>query len=77
MTKAPIMVLHGTADSAISMSDFASLAEQLETAQVSHEMITYSDAPHAFTVFGSLRYRQDANEKSWTSFSQFLTATTR
>ncbi|WP_038177324.1 dienelactone hydrolase family protein [Vibrio pacinii] len=77
MTKAPIMVLHGTADSAISMSDFASLAEQLETAQVSHEMITYSGAPHAFTVFGSPRYRQDADEKSWASFSQFLTATTR
>ena len=77
MTKAPIMVLHGTADSAISMSDFASLAEQLEAAQVSHEMITYSGAPHAFTVFGSPRYRQDADEKSWVSFSQFLTATTQ
>lgn len=75
-TTAPILVLHGTADSAIPMSQFASLAEQLETANVKHEMITYSGAPHAFTVFGSPRYREDADRKSWASFSNFLTATT-
>ncbi|MDC5706188.1 dienelactone hydrolase family protein [Vibrio europaeus] len=76
-TTAPILVLHGTADSAIPMSQFASLAEQLETAKVKHEMITYSGAPHAFTVFGSPRYREDADRKSWASFSNFLTATTQ
>ncbi|MCG9581046.1 dienelactone hydrolase family protein [Vibrio tubiashii] len=76
-TTAPILVLHGTADSAIPMSQFASLAEQLESASVKHEMITYSGAPHAFTVFGSPRYREDADRKSWTSFSNFLTATTQ
>jgi dienelactone hydrolase len=59
------------------MSQFASLAEQLETANVKHEMITYSGAPHAFTVFGSPRYREDADRKSWASFSNFLTATTQ
>ena len=76
-TTAPILVLHGTADSAIPMSQFASLAEQLETAKVKHEMITYSGAPHAFTVFGSPRYREDADRKSWASFSNFLSATTQ
>lgn len=76
-TTAPILVLHGTADSAIPMSQFASLAEQLESASVKHEMITYSGAPHAFTVFGSPRYREDADRKSWASFSNFLTATTQ
>lgn len=76
-TTAPILVLHGTADSAIPMSQFASLAEQLETANVKHEMITYSGAPHAFTVFGSPRYREDADRKSWASFSNFLSATTQ
>lgn len=76
-TTAPILVLHGTADSAIPMSQFASLAKQLETANVKHEMITYSGAPHAFTVFGSPRYREDADRKSWESFSNFLTATTQ
>lgn len=76
-TSAPILVLHGTADTAIPMSQFASLAEQLETAGVEHEMITYSGAPHAFTVFGSPRYREDADNKSWASFTQFLSVRTQ
>lgn len=75
-TTAPIMILHGTADSAIPMSQFAELAEQLETAKVPHEMITYSGAPHAFTVFDSPRYREDADKKSWDSFTRFLAANT-
>ncbi|MGD8230952.1 dienelactone hydrolase family protein [Vibrio sp. TRT 1302] len=76
-TTAPIMILHGTADSAIPMSQFAELAEQLETAKVPHEMITYSGAPHAFTVFDSPRYREDADKKSWDSFTRFLAANTK
>ncbi|MGR5286106.1 dienelactone hydrolase family protein [Vibrio maritimus] len=75
-TKAPIMVLHGTADSAIPMSEFAGLAVELEENGINHEMITYSGAPHAFTVFGSDRYREDADKKSWTAFSTFLKETT-
>ena len=75
-TTAPILVLHGTADSAIPMSQFAALATELEQANVKHEMITYSGAPHAFTVFGSPRYREDADEKSWASFTQFLATAT-
>ncbi|NOH78883.1 dienelactone hydrolase family protein [Vibrio sp. RE86] len=75
-TTAPILVLHGTADSAIPMSQFAGLATELEQANVKHEMITYSGAPHAFTVFGSPRYREDADKKSWASFTQFLATAT-
>lgn len=75
-TKAPIMVLHGTADTAISMKEFAGLAVELEESGVNHEMITYSGAPHAFTVFGSDRYREDADKKSWMAFSAFLKETT-
>ncbi|MFA0087745.1 dienelactone hydrolase family protein [Vibrio sp. 10N.261.51.F12] len=75
-TTAPIMVLHGTADAAIPMSQFAELAVELEQNNVSHEMITYSGAPHAFTVFGSKNYREDADKKSWTAFSEFLVAKT-
>ena len=66
------MILHGTADSSITMEDFAKLAVELEKSGVSHEMISYSGAPHAFTVFGSDRYREDADKKSWTRFSEFL-----
>ena len=38
-------------------------------------MITYSGAPHAFTVFGSERYRKDADEKSWQRFTGYLATT--
>jgi len=70
--KGEVLVLHGTADAAISMDEFAGLAKELEAAGVPHEMITYSGAPHAFTVFGTDRYREDADEKSWDRFLSFL-----
>lgn len=71
-TKGGILVMHGSADSAITMDQFAALANELETAAVEHQMVTYSGAPHAFTVFGGERYRQDADRKSWALFGQFL-----
>ena len=69
------MILHGTADKAITMDQFADLAKELETAGVAHEMITYSGAPHAFTVFGSKRYQEAADKKSWKRFTEFLADT--
>jgi dienelactone hydrolase len=74
-TKGKLLILHGTADTAITMDQFASLANALEKQGVSHEMITYGGAPHAFTVFGSSRYREDADQKSWARFSAFLKQT--
>ncbi|PSU14094.1 dienelactone hydrolase family protein [Photobacterium gaetbulicola] len=71
-SKGNILVLHGAADSAIPMSDFAVLSGELEKAGVSNEMIVYSGAPHAFTVYGSDNYRQDADYKSWQRFLTFL-----
>ncbi|MZI95880.1 prolyl oligopeptidase family serine peptidase [Vibrio sp. CAIM 722] len=76
-TTAPIMILHGSADTAIPMSEFAQLATELEQNHVPHEMITYSGAPHAFTVFGSDRYRADADKKSWQALTRFLSAQTK
>jgi dienelactone hydrolase len=73
--KGKLLILHGTADTNITMDDFARLANELEATGVQHEMITYSGAPHAFTVFGSSRYREDADKKSWSRFSQFLKET--
>lgn len=75
-TKGEVLVLHGTADESVSMTDFANLATELEKAGVKHEMTSYSGAPHAFTVFGSDRYRKEADEKSWTRFRGFLKETT-
>jgi len=76
-TKGRILILHGTADSSVTMAQFAALAEAMEAAHVSHEMITYSGAPHAFTVFGTERYREDADKKSWKRFTEFLDQTLR
>jgi len=74
-TKGKLLILHGTADKNITMDQFATLATELEEYGVSHEMITYGGAPHAFTVFGEQRYRKDADQKSWKRFSEFLTET--
>ncbi len=71
-TKGNILVLHGSADTAISLDDFSGLAKELESAGVSNEMITYSGAPHAFTVIGSKRYHEEADKKSWARFSDYL-----
>ena len=76
-TKGKVLVLHGSADSHVSLADFAALASELEMAGIPHEMITYSGAPHAFTVFGSDSYRKDADEKSWQRFGEFLKETLR
>ena len=73
--KGSYLILHGTADSMISMSDFANLAEQLEEKGLKHEMITYSGAPHAFTVFDSKSYHKDADQKSWKQFTEWLAST--
>ena len=73
--KGKILILHGTADQAITMDQFAGLAKELETAGVEHEMITYSAAPHAFTVFGEKSYQESADQKSWKRFQEFLAET--
>lgn len=72
-----LLIFHGTADTSITMDDFAMLAKELEKEGAAHEMIAYGGAPHAFTVFGGERYRKDADEKSWQRFGDFLEATLR
>ena len=67
-----ILVMHGSADTAITMDQFADLANQLEAAGIAHEMITYGGAQHAFTVFGDNRYQEAADKKSWKRFTEFL-----
>ena len=71
-TRGEILIMHGSADSAITMDQFAGLAKELEAAGIAHEMITYSGAQHAFTVFGGNRYQEAADKKSWKRFQEFL-----
>ncbi|WP_205576896.1 dienelactone hydrolase family protein [Photobacterium salinisoli] len=71
-TKGNVLVFHGAADTAVTMEEFVSLNKSLESAGIENEMIVYSGAPHAFTVFGSDRYREDADKKSWQRFLEYL-----
>lgn len=70
--KGKFLILHGSADTSITLDMFLALANQLEANHIDHEMITYSGAPHAFTVFGRPSYREDADKKSWKRFTEFL-----
>ncbi|MCJ7774905.1 MAG: dienelactone hydrolase family protein [Desulfobulbaceae bacterium] len=74
-TRGKILIMHGSADTAITMDQFADLAKELESAGVAHEMITYGGAQHAFTVFGENRYQETADKKSWKRFTAFLEET--
>jgi dienelactone hydrolase len=68
----PVLVLHGGADTAITMGDVAGFAEELEAAGVTYTIEVYSGAPHAFTVFGSSRYQERADRESWDAFTAFM-----
>jgi dienelactone hydrolase len=68
----PIPIMHGGADSSITMTDVAALAEELEASGTPYEIQVCSGAPHAFTVFGADRYQETADEESWNAFNDFL-----
>lgn len=74
-TTGEILVFHGSADDSVSLESFVTLGKTLEAAKVPHEMITYSGAPHAFTVFDSDRYDARADERSWKRYLDFLANT--
>ena len=74
-TTGEILVFHGSADESVSLESFATLGKTLEAAKVPHEMVTYSGAPHAFSVFGSDRYDARADKRSWQRYLDFLAET--
>ena len=74
-TEGSLLIMHGSADSAITLDQFAALAKELESAGVPHEMVTYSGAQHAFTVFDGSRYQEAADKKSWKLFHEYLADT--
>ena len=69
---APILIMHGGADTSVTMADFAALTEELEAAGATYTAEVYSGAPHAFTVEGSDRYQERADTQSWAVFQAFL-----
>ncbi|MBV5279152.1 MAG: dienelactone hydrolase family protein [Campylobacteraceae bacterium] len=74
-TKGDIIIFHGSADTSVSLAEFAGLIGELETTKIKHEAISYSGAPHAFSVFGTERYKEDADRKSWDRFVGYLKET--
>lgn len=70
-TTTPILILHGGADTGIPNSLAASLADDLEASGTPYRLEVYSGAPHAWTVFGSERYREGADKESWDAFLSF------
>lgn len=67
----PIQILHGGADTGIPNSLAAALADELEASGTPYELEIYAGAPHAWTVFGSSRYREKADTQSWDAFLTF------
>ena len=70
--KAPMRVYHGGADQGPDMATFAGFVTELEAAGTPYKAEVYAGAPHAFTVFGSERYREEADARSWADFQSFL-----
>jgi dienelactone hydrolase len=69
---APIYIAHGGADEAVPLDQLTTLVRELESAGVTYQAEIHSGAPHAFTVFGTDRYRGRADAYSWASFSLFV-----
>jgi len=71
-TKAPVLLLHGSADPVSGMEDLASLLNQLKEAGVPHDAEVFGGARHSFTVAGSRDYDADADARSWDALMRFL-----
>ncbi|MEL0023840.1 MAG: dienelactone hydrolase family protein [Alphaproteobacteria bacterium] len=71
-TKAPVLLLHGSADPVSGMDDLAALLNQLQAAGVAHDAEVFGGARHSFTVAGSRDYDESADSKSWDALMRFL-----
>jgi dienelactone hydrolase len=68
----PLLIMHGGADTSVTMDHVTALTQELEASGTPYEIQIYSGAPHAFTVFGSDRYRERADQESWQAFTDCL-----
>ena len=71
-TKAPVLLLHGSADPVSGMNSLAFALQQMQAAEISHAAEVYGGARHSFTVPGSRDYHSAADEKSWQALLRFL-----
>ncbi|MEI4234399.1 dienelactone hydrolase family protein [Roseovarius sp. D22-M7] len=68
----PLLIMHGGADTSITLDDVATLGAEMEEAGTTYRIEIYSGAPHAFTVFDGDRYDERADAESWSAFTAFL-----
>ncbi len=71
----PLMILHGGADTSVTMDDVATLSRELEDVGATYEIQVYSGAPHSFTEFDTDAYHERADQRSWAAFLGQLDAT--
>jgi len=75
-TQGPLLILHGGNDPVAPMSEVATLANELNTAEVEYDMAIYGGVLHSFTVWGaegdSSRYDPEADTQSWDALLAFL-----
>jgi dienelactone hydrolase len=70
---APLLILTGASDPVVPDEAVLAFQEELRTApDVEWELVSYSGAPHAFTLPESDNYRAVADARSWHSFVGFL-----
>ena len=67
--KGEYLIMHSITD---GMPPFSALAEALEREELPAQLVSYTGAPHGWTVFDSPRYRERADRESWNHFLQFL-----
>ena len=67
--KGEYLIMHSITD---GMAPFTALAEALEKEELPAQLISYTGAPHGWTVFGSGRYSEQPDRQSWVLFTKFL-----
>ncbi|MGX5913731.1 dienelactone hydrolase family protein [Aliidiomarina sp. Khilg15.8] len=70
--KAPVLLLHGSADPVSGMDDLAALLDDLQAAGVEHNAEVYGGARHSFSVHSSGDYDIKADQASWAALQDFL-----
>lgn len=69
---APLLILTGGADPVVPDAAIAAFQDELRTREdLDWQVVTYSGAPHAFTLPGP-NYQDAADRRSWRAFRAFL-----
>ena len=67
--RAPILLIHGTADTVVSYRESERLHRALQDAERVSELLLLEGAPHAFQI----DWRGDANQRANAAMDAFLT----